>query len=90
MTTEMSIPNPDGMPTGQVRHIRCRPRPARGNQFYRDRGPSGAEKTLCGDPNTIWDVSWAETRHAKHRAIVNCGPCVEERVAQGVAPQKVK
>lgn len=85
-----TTPNPDGKPADELRHIRCRPRPAGGNQFYRDRSPSGAEKTLCGASATIWDQSWADTRHAKHRCIVDCPACVEIRVTQGVAPQKTE
>lgn len=65
-------------------HIRQRPRRNRGNQWYLDRGPNGAEKTLCGAPATITDATWAETRWAKNRAYVTCTACIDIRVGQGV------
>lgn len=69
-------------------HIRCRPRPQRGNQFYRDRSASGSEKTLCGDPATTNDMSWSETRWARNRAFVTCSSCIDLRVEQGVAEDR--
>lgn len=72
----------------ETTHIRCRPRPSRGNQFYLDRSASGSEKTLCGSPATDRDMSWAETRWATNRAFVTCGSCIDLRVAQGVAVER--
>lgn len=65
-------------------HIRQRPRPSRGNQFYLDRAQNGAEKTLFGARPSDRDMSWSETRHAKNRTHVECSACLSIRIAQGV------
>jgi hypothetical protein len=39
---------------------------------------SGAQ-TLCGDPSTDSDISWADGRFAKHRQYVTCARCLELR-----------
>lgn len=63
----------------RVNHIRCRPRRNRGNQYYLDRGPSGAENTLCGAKPTCRDAGWGDTRWESRLNAVECDDCREIR-----------
>lgn len=68
-------------------HIRKRAGKNLGNQFYSHahraqfaggyRDPMA--ETLCGEPATTVDLSWAETRYAKNLAYVTCERCKELR-----------
>lgn len=76
-------------------HIRKKAGPNFGNQFYShahraqfmDGYREPMAETLCGDPATNWDMSWAETRYPKNRAHVECGRCVEIRTGDPKAVQ---
>lgn len=42
-----------------------------------------SSQTLCGQPATTYDLSWAETTWAKNRTYVACQTCVQARLADG-------
>lgn len=63
-------------------HIRRRIARKRGDSFYRVKYSASEDgsQTLCGAPSGL-DMTWAETRFAKHLAVVTCDTCKQMRTA---------
>jgi hypothetical protein len=61
-------------------HIRKRIARKWGNTFYKPQygASENGSQTLCGAPSGM-DMSWAETRFAKHLAAVTCDTCKQIR-----------
>lgn len=61
-------------------HIRKRVARKRGDSFYRVKygASENGSQTLCGAPAGM-DMSWAETRFAKHLDAVTCDTCKQIR-----------
>ena len=66
-------------------HIRQAPsRARRGNQFYKPTNYAGDPSflTLCGEPATGHDMSYAETRWPKNLVYVTCEKCLTLRTPE--------